>query len=370
MEPFFRLLFFASDYNIGLSNTLSEQARSINKISHFKLLCVAGEREQEPGLSEKYNELLISLVRIPGLDKHRKFFHISNLVRRIILDESIQVVHIHNNWQLAIVSYIRLITSHHFFIVYSLHGYRHNRKTRSLLARPIIGAALHLFADLVFAGSTPLKRAIPFISSKCHLLIQGVEENLFHFEPHEPALVHHKMIFAAQFRKGKNHQILIRALINYVQITGNRKITCYLPGEGPLKQTMIELVNVNNLGDIVKFPGQLPRKEILELYKICDLAVIPSNNETFGYCIAEPFVAGLCTISRPTGIAKDIIVDRETGILFNDEHDLCKVFLELFPNPGKISQIGQNGYYLRETFRWDRINKDYQEYIMDLIQTS
>jgi glycosyltransferase involved in cell wall biosynthesis len=368
METPINLLYFASDYSIGLSNTLSEQARSINQLNNFKLTCIAGEQEQEEGLNAKYDKLHIKLIRVPGLDTHKNFFLLTKAITEVVKKYDISVVHIHNNWQLAMISYIKFISKPNLKVLYSLHGYRHNHKLRSLLARPMIGLALRIFTNLVFAGSTHLRSAIPFIKSKCKLLVQGVEEDLYSFDPPQLPGHHKNLIFAAQFRVGKNHIKLIQALGSYITQTNNRDITLFLPGEGPLKQMCIDLVLDEKLQDIIKFPGQLKRNQILDLYRQCQLAVIPSNNETFGYCIAEPFVAGLCVISRKTGIAVDVIRNGVTGIHFNDKHDLIKIFQNLLQDDITINKVGTNAFKERDSFRWNEINKGYKLYVENIFE--
>jgi glycosyltransferase involved in cell wall biosynthesis len=368
MESPINLLFFASDYCIGLSNTLSEQARSINRLKNFKLTCIAGEQEQEEGLSNKYNSLKIKLIRIDGLDTHSEFLRLTKEISFIIKENNINTVHIHNNWQLSLISYIKYFINPHFKVLYSLHGYRHNYKLRSLIARPIIGLALRCFTNVVFAGSTHLQNAIPFVGRKCKLLIQGVEEDLFSYDSPPLFSQHRNLIFAAQFREGKNHINLIKALSSYVTQTNDKDITLFLPGTGQLKQMCIDMVMDLNLQDIILFPGQLKRSQMLELYRQCQIAVIPSNNETFGYCIAEPLVAGLCVISRKTGIAVDAIQNGINGFHFNDTQDLTKIFRKILMDENTIKKMGINAFEGRDFFRWNEINKGYKLYVENILE--
>lgn len=360
------ILYFASDYKIGLSTTLSEQARSISEFSFLNLICVGGDQEQEKGLSVKYNDLNIPLIRIQGLDNHKKFYHLAKELATIITNYKIEVVHIHNNWQLALIVFIKYFIGLKFQIIYSIHGYRHNRRLVAFFAKRIIGVALFLFADLVLAGSTELKKALPFIRKKCQLLIQGVGVDLFTIN-HPPRFEEHKnIVFAGQFREGKNQKDIIHALHLYTEQTGDNKYSLYLPGKGKLKQTVIDYANKLGLKDNVVFPGQLNRNQMLDLYKKCQIAIIPTNFETFGYCIAEPYVAGLCVFSKRTGIAVDIIEHEKTGFLFDDKKDLAKLLIKHLGNTNQLELIANNSFAKREVLKWSNINKRYIILIKEL----
>mgnify|MGYP001423433540 CR=1 FL=1 len=355
------LLFFSSDYKIGLAFTITGQAESIFKLSNVNLICVSGEKEQEKGLSLKYDKLEIPLIRINGLDEHRNFYHLANELCSIINEKEIQIVHIHNNWQLALVSYIKFIKRKNIKIIYSIHGYRHNNKFKAFFARRIIGLALLLFADLVLAGSTSLKKAIPFIKRKCHLMFQGVEDELFKNRPNFNFNDTLNIVFVGQFRKGKNQELLIKTLYKYSVLTGDFNYILHLAGKGELKNDCEMLVKKLNFSNNVIFHGQLTRTNLFELYEKCQISIIPTNSETFGYCIAEPYVAGLCVISRRTGIANDIIEDGKNGLLFDDFNELTDLLTTYLPDQKKLKLMAEKSFSGHEVLRWKNITNQYNK---------
>ena len=48
-----RLLLFCSDYGIGLSQLLTEQAVELSREKNLELFCVSSEKEQESGLHRR-----------------------------------------------------------------------------------------------------------------------------------------------------------------------------------------------------------------------------------------------------------------------------------------------------------------------------
>jgi glycosyltransferase involved in cell wall biosynthesis len=220
---------------------------------------------------------------------------------------------------------------------------------------------------LVLAGSTELKKALPFIRKKCHLLTQGVEEELFSIGQPSDFKKSKNIIFAGQFRNGKNQKNLILAMGRYSKQTGNYDYTLYLPGSGILLQSCIDYSNKLGLSDNVVFPGQLTRVEMLNLYQKCQIAIIPSNSETFGYCIGEPYVAGLCVISRKIGIASDIIEHEKSGLLFDTVNDLTKLLVKHLDKDEYLEMLSKNSFASREALRWRNISKDYEKLIYESI---
>jgi len=83
-----KLLFFASDYSIGLSELLFDQLSAINN-SNANYIAVAGEKEQIPGLWDKAISQGINLLKIPGLDVHSRFSALVNTLCNISKKEII-----------------------------------------------------------------------------------------------------------------------------------------------------------------------------------------------------------------------------------------------------------------------------------------
>jgi glycosyltransferase involved in cell wall biosynthesis len=358
-----RILFFASDYKIGLSFTLASQAKSLSKLFRKDLICVAGEKSQFDKLDVKYLEYKIELIRVNGLDEHTKFIRLTNEIEKIIEEQNISVVHVHNNWQLAIVSYIKYIKKYNIKIAYSIHGYRHNSLIKSFFAKTVIGFSLFLFADKVFAACSQLKKAIPFISKKTHLYYLGVEEELFGIQSQNEDTSHLRISVVGEFRNGKNQKLIIDSFDEYARKSNDFNFTLNFAGIGKLLDKNKEHALKSYISKNINFLGQLGRNEIFELYKKTDIVIVASNVETFGYCIAEPIVVGIPTISRNTGIAIDIIKHGSNGFVFDKDYELTSLLLKYLRDNDKLREIQNNLKELKQVLRWDYINKDYKKII-------
>ena len=363
-----KLLFFTSDYKIGQSSLLTDQLMALHK-SELDFVAVSGENEQEKGLKERIEDIGIDVRRIEGLDVHANFMGLARQIAAIIRQENIRCVHVQNNWQILLVVFVKFILLRRFGlkIVYTLHGFRHNSPVKSVIARFVIGLVLLLFANKVICMSTYLKRKFYFLGKKAVLLPLGISDEYF-FSEH-PLLPQNglQMIFPAQFRKGKNQDVIIRAFARHIQNSNDTESHLYLPGMGEFWEDMKLLTKDLYIADRVSFPGFCSKQEVLQMYLKCNIGIVASNSETFGQSIVEPFVLGRCVISTHVGIADDIIVDGENGYFFSSEDELVKVFDKLYCQKDSIDKAGLINYGKRDMFSWTNVTGCYVQIVDKLL---
>lgn len=354
------VLFFASDYKIGLAALLTDQLLSLCE-EGVPVYAVAGENEQEPGLSDKLAEKAVTIERIPGLDAHARFLHLAARIERIVKEQNIDIVHVQNNWQLAIVAYVKnkLRFRKKLKVVYTIHGFRNNNARKAVVAQIVIGTALFLFADRVLCMTQYLKSKFRLLSYKIRILPLGINDGFYISEFDKPDVADLKLIFPAQFRQGKNQDVIIRALHAYIKRTGRYNIHLTLPGGGERMEQMQQLARDLNVSEHVSFPGLLPKQQIKDAYIAHNIAVIASDSETFGQSIVEPYVLGRCVISTPVGIAPEIIKAGESGYLFDTEDELTDILVSLSESPELLQTIARNNFKSRDAFRWSNISQKY-----------
>lgn len=359
-----KLLFFASDYKIGISSLLTDQIIALKKTG-IDVFAIAGEKEQENGLYKKIKSNDVNISIINGLDEHSNFIALSKQIKNIIITNNITIVHVQNNWQLALISFVKyVLLCFNIKIIYTLHAFRHNHKLRSIVAQFCIGLALFLFADNVICMCNYLKKKFLFLSYKIILLPLGISDEYFTSFFVEPSIENGlQMVFPAQFRHGKNQDMIIRAFAKFIKKTEDTDSHLILPGSGPLLNDMKDLVKLLGISDRVSFPGQCTKLEIKDYYLKSNLAIVSSNSETFGQSIVEPFVLGRCVISRPVGIAPDII-NSGNGFIFNNEDDLYKILIECSKSIKHLIDIGYKNYISNKNFSWQSISNKYISLIL------
>lgn len=360
-----KLLFFASDYMIGQSSLLTDQLVALHE-GKVDVIAVSGEKEQEKGLQERTKDLGIDVRYINGLDEHANFVRLAKLIANIVRQENIRHVHVQNNWQMMLAVFAKFILLKKFGlkIIYTIHGFRNNNPTKAIIARVIIGTMLLLFANKVICMSTYLKRNFSFLGKKITLLPLGISNE--YFLPEQPKLPQTglQMVFPAQFRIGKNQDLIIRAFARHIKNCKDKESHLFLPGMGELGEYIKSLTQELGIADRVSFPGFCTKQEVLQLYLKCNIGIVASNSETFGQAIVEPFVLGRCVVSTHVGIADDILTDGENGFFFSTENELVNIFSHLYKNPQLLAKAGKMNYNKRNLFSWESVTERY----VDIIQ--
>jgi glycosyltransferase involved in cell wall biosynthesis len=354
-----KVVFFTSSHRIGLTGLLADQACILNKQAGKNFLFVSGEREQFPGLFDKLRDNNVTHKKIIVLDDHKDLFGIIKDFNRLVDQFQPGVVHTQTNWQLVVVAIAKFLYRRKYLIFYTVHGYRHNYRWRSLAARYMIGLALRLFADKIITSSSFLRNKFSFLKGRNEIIFLGLDDNfLGEYDP--PAFNGIKrMIFPGEFREGKNQDVLMRVVKKYMDKTGDSNVELYLPGEGKKLRGYKRLVSKLGLEEKVFFPGFLTRNQMIELYRKCQFAIVPSNVETFGLCITEPFVLGRVVISRHVGVADDIIIHGENGFLYDTEEELVELLRKILSDKEKCAMVARKAFDGRDVFRWNNLTEKY-----------
>ncbi len=355
-----RILFFVSDFKIGISSLLTSQAEAFNSIDGFEFTFVGSDLEQAPGLVGRFRNL--TLFRIPALDVHKDAMRLVRELQRIVEERRITLVHVQNNWQLALVCLLKLVSRQSFSIIYTIHGFRHNYRLKSSIARLVMGSVMLAAVDKVIAASSIVGAKFSFLGRRLHILPLGVDDR-FSAVPRTYDEQAFSIIFPAQFRHGKNQELLVGAVHRLTERVGTDGVRLVLPGDGPTRQACEALVERCGLQEVVRFPGQTGLEDLRSMYAAASIAVVPTNYETFGHCVAEPFVMGRCVVSRKVGVAVDIIEDGYNGFLFDSEEDLAGILERLYHDRPLMQRCADNAYASRRTFDWRSIADSYRQIV-------
>ena len=115
---------------------------------------------------------------------------------------------------------------------------------------------------------------------------------------------------------------------------------------GEAEQYFNQLKNfiaLNGLEDKVTFFPHT--QEICKYYSSIDILIVASKKETFGTVTIESLCAGCLTVGTNSGGTKELIKDKETGLLFTpeDADSLCTALTFALDNPKVIEEIKIKG---------------------------
>jgi len=117
-----------------------------------------------------------------------------------------------------------------------------------------------------------------------------------------------------------------------------------------IKCRIIDTVEKFNLSDNVLALGHVNRNELVELYSVADIFVLPAitkpnDVEGFGIVLLEAGAAGCPTVSTRLGGIPDAVADGKTGILVDpdDWQAMTTAIIHLLNNDSLRKSLGNNG---------------------------
>lgn len=120
----------------------------------------------------------------------------------------------------------------------------------------------------------------------------------------------------------------------------------------------------NFVREKIHYIESLTQEELTNLYKICEIFVLPTNYDIFGMVLLEAMYFGSVVITTPNGGSKTLIKHDENGYIFklNQFDQWINIIKELIDNDQKRIEIGNNASKnIRENFLWDNLAEKFLE---------
>ena len=148
------------------------------------------------------------------------------------------------------------------------------------------------------------------------------------FEPGDPEAARAKFGLAAHpillavgrlsaHEQYKGHDRVIRAL--KALLPNHPNLLFLVAGDGDDRSRLETLVAQASLNDHVRFLGQVPQKDLNDLYNAADLFALPSTGEGFGIVFLEAMAAGTPAIGLAIAGAKDALADGDLGFCVTED---------------------------------------------------
>ena len=147
-----------------------------------------------------------------------------------------------------------------------------------------------------------------------------------------------------------------------------------IAGEGPLKESLQDYIDKNNLKNKVQLLGKISDKELNEYYKTCDIYLFPSimRSEAFGIVQLEAMRCStpIINTSLNTGV-NYVSINNETGLTVEPENPqkLVDAINLLLNNDELRLNFGQNARKrVEEVFDINKIKPQYVDFYSDLMK--
>jgi phosphatidylinositol alpha-1,6-mannosyltransferase len=125
-----------------------------------------------------------------------------------------------------------------------------------------------------------------------------------------------------------------------------------------------QLAMAMRVADRVDFLGALSARDLHDCYQACDVFVMPSAQEGFGFVYLEAMQYRKPVIAARSGGAPEVVEDGVTGRLveYGSEDQLANVLIELCQDPAKRRLMGEAGFQrLQEQFTFCHFEKNLGE---------
>jgi glycosyltransferase involved in cell wall biosynthesis len=124
-------------------------------------------------------------------------------------------------------------------------------------------------------------------------------------------------------------------------------------GSGTDLERHKQLAREVGVSERVHFLGTVDEETLRHCYKSCDIFVMPSAQEGFGFVYLEAMQFAKVVVAARSGGAPEVVEDQVTGRLveYGNEDELAQALTELCLDPEKRTRLGSAGYQrLQERF--------------------
>jgi glycosyltransferase involved in cell wall biosynthesis len=242
--------------------------------------------------------------------------------------------------------------------------------------------------DLVLGSSDyitdKVKERYPEFSSRCDVLYNGVDVELFHpgSGNHSKSADGPRLLFVGRISPEKGVHTLIEAFA----CLANQFPAAQLDLAGPVASLPLEyivgiseepeiaalarfyeedygiilrrLVAENGLADRVNFLGVLSQEELVDYYQAADILINPSYSESFGMSLVEAMATETPVVATRVGGMVNIVDENETGLLVDrgDVQGLAEAMKRLLGDDALRQQMGKIGRQrVIDRFSWPEI---------------
>jgi glycosyltransferase involved in cell wall biosynthesis len=197
---------------------------------------------------------------------------------------------------------------------------------------------------------------------KIHIIPMGVEVE--RIEKDQNATEQLQILFVGRIARVRRLELLLQAVSQlsfpfHLTIAGGEEKTSSVTRGGYLNE-LKQLTKQLSLENKVTYVGKKTQSELKILYQSADIFVYPSLYENFGQPLLEAAAHGLPLISTSVGIARDIIIEGETGYQISGKPKEIKERIESLRDSNLRLEMGKRIQdKVKNRFDWGNIMDQY-----------
>jgi glycosyltransferase involved in cell wall biosynthesis len=228
-------------------------------------------------------------------------------------------------------------------------------------------------ADRVITVSNQLKEEIKWLyqlpEHKTKMIYNGVNAHSFDYPvdagdikrqyaigPLDPSI-----LFVGRMVVQKGPDILVRTMPSVLRFYPNAKYV--FVGDGHMKNEVCGIAHQLGTAHALRMLGDKRGRDLLNLFKACDIVAVPSRNEPFGIVILEGWSAHKPVVSTKRGGPAEFVWHGINGLQVDDTPDSVSWGLgTLLADHSRCRWMGRNGRAAVDAvFSWDSIAEQTEE---------
>ena len=217
---------------------------------------------------------------------------------------------------------------------------------------------------IIVSSKLEYEDAIEFGIAKDKIKIIPMGIDVEETEKKQSASERLQILFVGRIARVRRIELLLQAVSQlsipfHLTIAGGEEKTSSVTRTGYLIE-LKQLTKQLHLENKVSFVGKKSPLELKTLYQTADIFVYPSLYENFGQPLIEAAAHGLPIISTSVGIARDIVIDGETGYQISGKPEDIKDRIESLKDTKLRLQMGrQIQTEVKNRFDWNNIMAQY-----------
>jgi N-acetyl-alpha-D-glucosaminyl L-malate synthase BshA len=175
------------------------------------------------------------------------------------------------------------------------------------------------------------------------------------------------LVHTSNFRRVKRVEDVVRI---FQQVHTRVPSKLLMIGDGPERQNAERLCRELGLDNDVRFLGK--QDAIEELLAICDLFLMPSENESFGLAALEAMACEVPVVSSNSGGLPEVNIHGVTGFMSNagDVNEMAHYAVRLLEDETMLQQFRENALSQARQFDLHKILPDYEAYYEEVLERS
>ena len=173
-----------------------------------------------------------------------------------------------------------------------------------------------------------------------------------------------KITYIGRLIKRKRVDLLLKAIAS---IRTENDFLLSIVGGGSEEIYLKELASELNIKNICSFDGELAHEEASQILMQSDIFVLPSDSEGMSNALLEAMASSNAVIVSNIPANKQLIIDKENGILFSDIRGLeDALFLTLNNSNIRLQLAKQANITIRRSYSFQTVTNSYMNLYKDL----